>query len=164
MADPTTPTTPATPAISAETLNQTAAAQRNLTQAQSDSLGVMGTVNTALDAIDKVATDVGVSFNNLAALTDQQIEKFSLGAAAALQARDAFASFAGVDYSGVSTFGDQLKNIQDALGAGGTAATLAGQAIVDMADKILGSSTALNLINKATERWSGCFQNLAGCY
>ena len=155
MADPTNPTLTVPAEIAAQgpaavdAYTNIANASKNLADTQRSNLGVMDLVNKAFSVMHDVAKGPGVSLDNLSALTDQQIEKFGDLATATIAARESFAGFAGVDYSGVANFGDHLQNIKEALDSGGTAAMTAAKAVDDMATKYLSAGVKTETINKA---------------
>jgi hypothetical protein len=123
-----------------EAINAQTTALGNLTTATQGqdhafhALNSVGTlVQTSMQQIEDIAKAVGVSFNDLSSLTGQQIEQFGMLSTAIVNARDAFTGFTNVDYSGLTTFSDQIKVIRDALE--NTPASKAADAI-----KMLGTS------------------------
>jgi hypothetical protein len=146
MAD--TPTTPQSVNI-AESLHQVTKLQQEYTDAMAKSSDMMGIVKDAMASVDAILNRVGVSLSNLTALTEQQIEALSLVGSGFISAREAFAGFANVDYSGLSTFREQLNDIQEALFSGGMAAEAAQKEIERLSKSLLGAGVAQGVINKA---------------
>lgn len=161
MADPTTPSTPVDPAAITKGLDQIADAQSRLTTAQQDSESVANLVSKALNGLENAATKAGVSLNDLGALSQQQTEAFALFAAGAVKARTAFEGFAGVDYSGLSTFTEQINDIKAALFSGGTAASGMGDMIEGLSKKLLGMGATQGQINDAKSRGAAAVLDLA---
>src|SRR5271154_1151572 len=129
--DPTTTTVAATAAINDQTqatgnLTTATAAQiqatGNLTTATTGQTQAYQGLNTVTDVvknglnnIESAISNASVSLDNLTALTEEQSEKFTMAAVAAVNARVAFANFSNVDYKGVSTITEQVKVLRDAL-------------------------------------------------
>lgn len=117
-----TPPTGTDPTATAAAINDTTQATLDLTtattaqtQAYHDLNTVTDVVQTGMDGIEQAATNAGVSLTSLTNLSEQQTEKFAIVSTAAVNARKAFEGFAGVDYSGLTTFSDQLKVLKEAL-------------------------------------------------
>jgi hypothetical protein len=130
-----------------QAINSQTTALGNLTtatQAQDHAFRSLNTVDqlvqTSMQQIEDVAKSVGVSFDNLSSLTGEQIEKFGLLTTAFVNARGAFVGFTGVDYSGLTTFSDQIKVIRDALE--NTPADKAADAIKMFGDALMGAGVS----------------------
>jgi hypothetical protein len=127
MPDPETP--------NADTLNETAdAANRtadSLNKVKNASIeskaglndldGVLSGVGSTLNSLGDKFANVGISINNMKALTGSQTEQFGLLSAAVLGARKSFDTFAHIDVSGLNTFNDQFKQLKETINASPTA-------------------------------------------
>src|SRR5579871_6104919 len=128
MADPTnptgTPTTDPTASIQAttESILEQKAALEDLTTATNAqegayaALNVVGAgVNNIMENVEKIFSSAGVALENITSLTEEQITQFGLLSSAFVNARESFVNFSNVDYKGVATLTDHLKNIREAL-------------------------------------------------
>jgi hypothetical protein len=144
--DPTVP--------SAASINDTAQATQNLTTntiaqtaAYHDLNTVSDLVQTGMDGIEQAAKDAGVSLGSLTDLTQEQSEKFAVFTSAAVNARIAFAGFSNVDYSGLSTFTDQIKVLREALE--NTPLTQTVAAVKMLAQGLVGAGASQSSVNTA---------------
>ena len=162
MADPTTPTTITDPVAAAKGLDALRDAQSKLTTAQQESNSVSNLVTNAMNSLEAAATKAGVSRNDLGALTQQQTEQFAVFAAGAVKARTAFEGFTDVDYSGLSTFTEQIKDIKAALFSGGTAAADTADIIGQLSKKLLGMGVSQGAVTAAINDGTNAVLDLAG--
>lgn len=165
MADPTNPPDPNNPVdpttgLTVDQYNQLVTAQQQLTVAQSQGNDMTTLVKASFEALQTALTKAGASLNDLDSLTQQQTEQFALATTAVVKARDAFVNFSSVDYSGLSTFHDQLKDIQDALFSGGTAAAQAGEVVEKLANQFLSAGAKQDAINQAKAKGISIAQSL----
>lgn len=128
MANPTdptsTPTTDPTVGIQAttESINDQKAALEGLTSATNAQEGAYAALNVVgagvrnvMDNVEKVFSSAGVALENITSLTEDQITQFGLLSSAFVNARESFSNFSNVDYRGVATLTDHIKNIREAL-------------------------------------------------
>ena len=124
MTDPTDPTTadPTVIAATTDSINDQTTAMDDLkksTDAQNLSYTALNTtsdqVQIGMNGIELAAKNAGLRLGDLSSISKQQTEQFGLLSSSFVNARVAFEGFAGVDYSGLSTFTEQIKDIKTAL-------------------------------------------------
>jgi hypothetical protein len=152
MADtPNTPQTAEQAAALTKGLGELTTQITNNQQALGSWEQFMSSCAEGLHKIEDVASNAGVSLSNLTDLTDAQTDTIAKLGGAFIKAREAFAGFAGVDYSGLSTLTSQMNNIKEALFSGGTAAADAGKVIEDLIPKLRNMGATEAQINKAKQ-------------
>lgn len=124
MTDPTDPTTadPTVIAATTDSINDQTTAMDDLkksTDAQNLSYTALNTtsdqVQIGMNGIELAAKNAGLRLGDLSSISKQQTEQFGLLSSSFVNARVAFEGFAGVDYSGLSTFTEQIRDIKTAL-------------------------------------------------
>lgn len=161
-----TPPTGTDPTATAQAINDTAQATDNLTtattaqtQAYHDLNTVTDVVQTGMNNIEQAATNAGVSLTSLTNLSEQQTEKFAIVSTAAVNARKAFEGFAGVDYSGLTTFTDQIKVLKEALE--NTPLSKVAEGARMMADALIGAGVSSTQVNAALAKGKDAVLDLA---
>lgn len=163
--DPTNPTPSVTPFIptqeQSDLIRQYTATVQDNTRAQGDLNTVLGNVKTAMDDISKQAAAAGVSLNGLSSLTEQQLQQLTLLTTGIIKTREAFQGLTGVDFSGISTFSDQIKDLREAFASGGTAASNMGNIIDVLARKLVEAKVPQSAVNEALKQGGLAILNLS---
>lgn len=92
-------------------------------------------------------------------MTNQQVTEFSGLSSAVINAREAFTGLSNVDYTGLSTFSGQLKDIKDAIE--NTPATKMADALKDLGKQLLGAGASQSAVTAALAKGKDAVLDLA---
>lgn len=168
MTDPTDPTTadPTVIAATTDSINDQTTAMDDLkksTDAQNLSYTDLNTISdqvqTGMNGIELAAKNAGLRLGDLSSISKQQTEQFGLLSSSFVNARVAFAGFAGVDYSGLSTFTEQIKDIKTALD--NVPAEKAAQSLKMLGDALVKHGVSQTQINAAMAKGKEAVIDLA---
>lgn len=114
-----------------------AAAEANLGQSAFNLFGSSATDSgNMLSAFKNKLNDVSQSLRQSASLTADQTKQFSLLNIALVGARNQFEGLSNVDFSGMTTFGEQIEFIKDSIGDGATAIGKLSELATSMGQKM----------------------------
>jgi hypothetical protein len=169
MADPTDPTAtpdPTTIASTTDAINDQTTAMDNLkksTDAQQLSYNALNVVSdmvqTGMNGIEQAAKGAGLRLDDLSSITKQQTEQFGLLSSSFVNARVAFEGFTNVDYSGLSTFTEQIRDIKTALD--NVPAAKATESLKMLGDALLKQGASQVQINAAMSKGKDAVLSLA---
>lgn len=140
--DPTDPTSGLDLTGTSEQADKAAQSMDLLQSATSQAKTALGAMNNISEAAGGIFKELesrvnafGFSLKNTGALTQTQTAQFGLLTTAVLGARRAFEGLGGIDTSGLTTFSDQFKNLQEMIRS--SPALAAGSAGIQMLSDML---------------------------